>query len=235
MTILDLALVIPVYNEEECIVNVINGWYDVLRSLNCTFKILIFNDGSKDRTKEVLAQLDGIQEIEVINKTNSGHGPTILQGYHHACEIAHWVFQCDSDGEMQPNSFPLLWKERNNFDALFGYRHNRIQPKSRRFISAISRGIIHLFFGNAVYDVNTPYRLLRTDVLKNIIATIPSNTFAPNILVSGMICKKKLRIYNLPVPHEPRKTGQVSIVKLGLLKAIIKALYQTLLFIVSKK
>ena len=57
---------------------------------------------------------------------------------------------------------------------------------------------------------------------------VPADTFAPNIIISGEINKKTENIYNTPVKHQHRRTGQVSIVKLKLWKAAFKSLLQTL-------
>lgn len=227
MTI-DLAVVMPVYNEEECIVKVLESWLNVLSDLGMKFQIIVLNDGSSDGTQEALQVFNNDNRIEVINKTNSGHGPTILIGYKKSVKLADWTFQCDSDDEMKPDSFLTLWENRERFDALFGIRVKRNQNFARKFISSFSRIIIRLLFGAGVTDVNTPYRLIRSKVLGRIVQYIPVNTFAPNVIISGIICKFGLRIFELPVFHENRVTGKVSIVKWKLWKSATKAFWQTL-------
>jgi glycosyltransferase involved in cell wall biosynthesis len=224
---LDLAVVMPVYNEEACIVEVLQSWNEAIACLGASYQIIVLNDGSTDRTAEKLAPLAG-KHVVLINKKNSGHGPTILQGYGLAVDRADWVFQCDSDDEMKPQHFAQLWKERNHFDALFGYRAGRVQGHGRRLISVVSRLTVRLLFGKGVRDVNTPYRLMRATLLKEIIRQIPASTFAPNIIISGALAKSKARIFNLPVPHEGRRTGAVSIVKWKLWKAAFQSFWQTL-------
>lgn len=222
----DLALVMPVYNEAECIEAVVTEWDQTFIKLGISYKLLVYNDGSKDNTAGVLSRFAGSRTVQVINKTNSGHGPTILRGYRDAVECAEWVFQCDSDGEMLPEAFPALWERREQYDALFGYRDGRIQAKGRALISAVSRCAVRMLYGTGVKDVNTPYRLMRAEILKDIISGIPEDTFAPNVIVSGEFNRRKCRIYNTPVPHRHRRTGQVSIVKWKLWKAAVKSLTQ---------
>jgi len=225
-----LALVMPVYNEEACIVSVVEAWHAELTRLDIDFRMIVLNDGSRDGTAARLARFAGRERIQVINKENSGHGPTILQGYRLAVEQAEWVFQVDSDDEMGAASFGKLWAERGRYAALFGFRSGRQQGAGRRLISAVSRCAVQLLFGRGVVDVNTPYRLVRSSVLKDIIAMIPGDTFAPNILISGMLVALRQPVLNIPVPHEGRKTGQVSIVKWRLWKAAISSLLQTVRF-----
>lgn len=226
----ELALVMPVYNEEACIVEVVQSWHRELNRLGIDFVMLVLNDGSKDGTASQLAQFSANKQIVVINKTNSGHGPTILQGYRQAVSDAVWVFQTDSDDEMSPACFAQLWQRREEYAALFGFREGRSQNLGRRLISSVSRLAVGLLFGAGITDVNTPYRLIRSDILAQIIATIPDDTFAPNILISGVIASSHLPVLNLPVPHEGRKSGTVSIVRWRLWRAAARSLLQTIAF-----
>lgn len=227
MTI-DLAVVMPVYNEEECIIHVIDSWLSALSDLDIRFQVIVLNDGSSDGTWEALRAFNHDNRVEVVNKTNSGHGPTILMGYQKSVRLADWTFQCDSDDEMKPDSFRALWENRAGFDALFGVRVERNQNLGRKLISACSRTIVRMLFGSGVTDVNTPYRLIRSSLLAQVIHHIPVNTFAPNVIISGVICKFGLRTFEHPVFHENRKTGKASIVKWNLWKSAAKAFWQTL-------
>lgn len=224
---LDLAVVMPVYNEQECIAAVVDSWRAMLARLDVDYKLIVLNDGSRDATAAALEKFAGDRRIEIVHKQNSGHGPTILLGYRRAVAVARWVFQCDSDDEMSPEHFPRLWERREQYDALFGYRANREQNVGRQLISGVSRATVRMLFGGGVIDVNVPYRLLRADVLRQIIAQIPDDTFAPNVIISGTVAKARLRIDNQLVPHEGRKTGAVSIVKWKLWKAAFKSFLQT--------
>ena len=227
---LPLVLVMPVYNEQDCIVSVIEKWRTILNQRVGRSHMIVLNDGSTDRTGEALRVFDTADAVEVITKLNSGHGPTILQGYRMAVERAEWVFQCDSDDEMPPECFPLLWDKRGEFDALFGYRVDRHQSIRRRMMTLASRAAVRLLFGAGVKDVNTPYRLIRSDVLRPIVAGIADDTFAPNVLIAGELARRGLRILNLPVLHENRKTGSESLASLGLARVAWKALRQTLAY-----
>jgi len=224
----DLAIVMPVYNEQACIITVVESWVAVLSNLNIDFRYLILNDGSTDGTKDALGVFNTDHRIEVIHKQNTGHGPSILLGYRKGVQIAEWVFQCDSDDEIKAVYFSKLWKKRKPYHALFGKRTGRTQTLSRKFISKCSRIITRLFYGVGVVDVNIPFRLIRSNILKQIICQIPDDTFAPNVIISGVLSKMGAKIYEHQVPHEHRKTGKVSLSKLKLWRVTIKALWQTL-------
>src|SRR4030042_3409097 len=183
----ELALVMPVDNEQDCIVEVIRSWRDMIFSLGIDFRIIVLNDWSGEWAGERLRSFNGEPRIEIVEKTNSGHGPTILMGYIRAVTLADWVFQCDSDDEMSAVHFPSLWNSRDRYDAVFGYREGRIQGVGRRMISVVSRITVRILFGSGVYDVNTPYRLMRSEILESILERIPGNTFAPNVIISGVL------------------------------------------------
>ena len=226
----ELIVVMPVYNEAECIRAVLDDWSAALSDLNIDFEIIALNDGSKDDTQNVLSKYENDARITVINKANSGHGPTITQGYRDAATRAEWVFQVDSDDEMKPRAFANFWNRRQDYDAIFGVRAMREQDSARKFLSAGSRATIKFLYSRGVRDVNVPYRLMRARALKPIVTAIPDETFAPNILISGVLGKRRRRVLNLPVTHENRKTGTGSLANSKVWKIAARALVETLKF-----
>jgi glycosyltransferase involved in cell wall biosynthesis len=225
-----LAIVMPVYNEEECIADVIRSWHDELCLLNIDFIMIVLNDGSDDETRHKLNEFMENERVFIIHKENTGHGPSILMGYHTAVEKATWVFQTDSDDSIKSRYFAELWNRRDDYDALFGIRERQQQNLARKIISIVSRITVRSLFGKGVTDVNIPFRLIRSDILKKIIEHIPDGTFAPNIIISGILSAAGLRIFNCSLLDEGRKTGSTSIVKWNLCKAAAQSLWQTIKF-----
>ena len=226
----ELAVVMPVYNEEEIITQSLNDWAEELDRLQVDFEIHVYNDGSKDNTLQVIDQYSAENaNVVVHHKANTGHGPTILLGYRENSN-AEWIFQIDSDNEISTEFFQEFWEKRKNFDFLVGRRRGREGPLSRRLISFAARMLVRIFYGHGVDDVNCPYRLMRTSIFKETFSHIPINTFAPNVIVSGIACKKNYRILEIPVSYAQRKTGEVSIRRWRLFKAAFKGLWQTILF-----
>lgn len=230
----ELIVVMPVYNEADCIASVINDWHAMLVELNIDFEILVLNDGSTDSTATQLERFVDESRVRVETRSNAGHGPTILRGYRDAVSRATWVFQCDSDNEMSPDAFPKLWNRREKFDAVFGFRAGRAQNAARRFLSGGSRVVIKTLFGRGVRDVNVPYRLMRAAVIRPIVEAIPDETFAPNIIISGVLSRRRARITNLPVAHQGRRTGTASLSSTKVWKVAAKSLWQTLRFRMPK-
>jgi dolichol-phosphate mannosyltransferase len=222
----ELSIVMPVYNEEAVIAEVVTAWILELERLGIDYEFLVYDDGSGDETGRILERLAWQQRgLMVTRKANSGHGPTILRGYREA--IGEWVFQVDSDDEMGPEHFADLWKQRDDYDLLIGRRQHRNSPLARRFITAMSRAAVWTVFGSAVTDVNAPYRLIRRSSLVAILSMIPDDTFAPNVIISGLAARSGLRVREVLVPHRGRRTGTGSIARWRLWQAAVRAFGQT--------
>lgn len=229
----DLTIIVPVYNEDEVIKSVLMNWVSFLKDLNIDFEIIVYNDGSKDNTLEKVNQVASKnKEVIAIDKKNSGHGPTIIQGYRDS--LSKWVFQMDSDDEIKVNEFEKFWSARKNYDFIVGKRSNRRSPLSRKIITYVSRLTVFLLYGNKVFDVNCPFRLYRREKFQSTFNKIPIDTFAPNIILSGIASKMDMNVKEIEVEFFPRETGEVSIQKFKLLKVAIISLWQTLSYIFKK-
>lgn len=230
-----LCVVMPVYNEEGAIGEVLGKWTNALDKLVPNYIIRAYNDGSKDRSLQVMKSFcmnHVTASVEPRDKPNGGHGNTILTGYLDAvADGFDWIFQIDSDDEMGPEKFEDLWLRRSDYDFLVGIRDGRVQALPRKLISFVSRCCVKLFYGSkTIWDVNTPYRLMRASAFKEVFSSIPLTTFAPNVIISGMVARKGLRYWEVRVPQHDRKTGEVSIKKWKLLKAAIRSFIQTIKF-----
>ena len=224
----DVVVVMPVYNEEGCIAAVVRSWVETLDGLGIKAQLRVLDDGSTDSTPEALGAFASDPRVDVVRKPNSGHGPTILLGYRTASRDADWVFQVDSDGELDPSDFAPLWNARHDYDGVFGIRTNRTQSFGRQVVSLASRTIVRLLFGEGVTDVNVPFRLMRATVLAELAEAIPPGTFAPNVIISGEFGRKHFRILNVPVNHTPRRTGTSSVASLRLLRLAARSARETI-------
>ncbi len=227
-----LCVILPVYNEEAVVGDVLRKWDEELGRLGIDYVIRPYNDGSKDGSLQVMRDFAAAHKrVEVRDKANSGHGPTILTGYRDAVQDGFdWIFQIDSDDEMGPEKFGDLWSRRGDYDFLIGRRDGRIQALSRKTVSFFSRLCVRMFYGKSVWDVNSPYRLMRVSVFKEFYDAIPITTFAPNVILSGLAARHHLRCFEIWVPQRDRTTGECSMRKWKLLKAAVRSFIQTISF-----
>ena len=223
----ELAVILPVYNESGAIEVVIDDWSALLNSLQINYQLHAYDDGSTDNTLELLQQLAQHRSRLVVHThSNCGHGPTLLQAYNQN-KATPWLFQVDSDNEMPPEPFRELWGQRDSFDLLIGNRIHRASPPIRCLITWVSRWAVSLRFGRGVIDVNCPYRLFRSACFAEHIAAIPADTFAPNLILSGIAAQQHLRIFQLNITHTARATGTTSIRHFKLLRAAVRSFLQT--------
>ena len=208
-----LYIVIPAYNEEENIRQVIADWYPVVDNKSGDSRLVVVNDGSKDNTLKVLKDLQANHpKLVVLDKENGGHGSTILFGYRYALEQgADYVFQTDSDGQTFASEFGAFWDERNRYDMLIGFRNHREDGLSRIIVTKILKIVIRLCFHVSVTDANTPYRLMRASVLNEEIEMVPKDFFLSNVLITVLFTKHLRRIKYIPITFRPRQGGVNSI------------------------
>ncbi len=102
-----LYIVIPAYNEEANVENVVKDWYPVIEKMSDKSRLVIIDDGSRDNTYKILTRLaEKRPKLIALTKPNAGHGATVLYGYNYAIEKgADYIFQTDSDGQTLPSEF----------------------------------------------------------------------------------------------------------------------------------
>jgi dolichol-phosphate mannosyltransferase len=220
---LDLVVVIPAYNEEACIHEVVPHWINGIAEvvpLN-RFKLLVINDGSRDQTGNILDEL-ACQYPNLIAKhqLNGGHGNAIFNGYKMAVQMnPEFVFQTDSDDQFVPGDFRKFWEKRDQSDFVLGFREVRNDDPFRLLITRILKYSLLVIYGTYIHDANIPFRLIRTTFLTRLLQALPVNTpFAPNIFLSVLAKKSGQKLFDIPVLHKERETGEVSIRHMKLLK-----------------
>lgn len=227
------VLVMPAYNEEGCIANVVQGWKtEFIRMFGQEFRLVIVNDGSRDRTGEILDGLaaDDVR-LRVINQRNAGHGGALLHGYHEALQLnPAYVFQVDSDDQFKPADFARLWERRTESACILGNRSNRHDAIHRLVITRILRLVLFTLYGVYLRDSNIPFRLLEAGFLRSALRIIPPDSFAPNIFVAVVGARRGCDLMHLAVTHEDRKTGKVSIVRWKLIRACFQCVRELFVF-----
>lgn len=206
----ELAIIIPVYNEEKSINKVVNEYAKVLD--DHIFDIVIINDGSTDDTLSILKNLQKkYTNIIILNKKNGGHNTALIHGYKFANKRKYeYIFQTDSDDQFLSNDFFKLWNKRDKYkySLILGDRFNRQDPFLRIFLSrVILRLITLIFFKKNIIDPNIPFRLITKDYLNFFLNKNNVTDFiAPNLIMSLMAHKYAI----FKVSHIERKHGQIS-------------------------
>ncbi len=210
-----LYIVIPAYNEEANIRQVIDDWYPIVEKYSCSneSRLVIIDDGSKDATYEIIRECAKTRPLLTpLTKKNGGHGPCVLTGYRYALSMgADYIFQTDSDGQTLPGEFGPFWEQRENYDMVIGHRKARQDGISRVFVTKTLKLVIRLSFGVSVTDANTPYRLMKAGTLKKYLGLIPEDFNLPNVMIPVIYAKKNCTVKYIPITFRPRQGGVNSI------------------------
>lgn len=210
-----LYVVMPAYNEQDNIDEVVRAWYPIVEKHNAEGKsrLIVFNDGSKDKTSEKGKKLmTELPLFEMIDKPNSGHGPTVIYAYNHAIEAgADYIFQTDSDGQTNPEEFEAFWELRNQYDGIFGDRTVRGDGKGRAFVEKVVCILLKLYFEVSIPDANAPFRLMKADVVKKYLKKLPSDYNIPNVMLTTYFVRYKEKTNFKVITFKPRQGGVNSI------------------------
>jgi dolichol-phosphate mannosyltransferase len=230
-----LSIVMPAYNEQDCIEKVVYNWTTFLKTKfpNDNTTLIVINDGSKDNTKVLLDELDKkVDNLTVVHQKNGGHGNAVVNGYRKALEVgSEYVFQTDSDDQFVSEDFDKLWDKRSQSQFILGYRQVRHDAGVRLFITKFLRGTISAVYGTFIMDSNIPFRLIKGTFLQKLMDQLPNpEPFAPNIFLAVMAKKSGQELFDIPITHKDRETGTVSIVKWNLWKVCIRSFKELLRF-----
>ena len=224
-----IYFVMPAYNEEANIEDVIKQWHPICEKINQlgdNAKLVIANDGSKDNTYKIMKNLEEKYPYFIaIDKPNSGHGATVLYLYRYAIDNgADYVFQTDSDGQTLPEEFWQMWDNKEKYDFQIGTRGGRQDGGSRVFVTKTLRFVVWCMFHVWVKDANTPFRLLDVEKLKPILDIIPTDYNLANVAVSAIAVRWNYNIAWYPITFRPRQGGVNSINMKRIFKIGVKAL-----------
>lgn len=223
-----LYIVIPAYNEEENINQVIDDWYPVIEkhSGGGKSRLVIIDDGSKDQTYHMIRESAKDKPLLLpLTKGNEGHGATVLFGYQYALDAgAEYIFQTDSDGQTLPEEFSRLWSRRKKYDVVMGHRKNREDGFSRVIVTKVLKFVLWIVFGLKITDANTPYRLMKREVLKKYIVKVPEKFNLSNVLLTVFFVNGEEKIAFVPITFRPRQGGVNSINIPKIIKIGIQAL-----------
>lgn len=210
---MSVIVVIPVYNEQECIAGVLKDWTKMVQPIPGS-QVLVVNDGSKDGTGAVLDELARKEPLlKILHQPNGGHGVAVMNGYREALKLEpEWIFQCDSDDQIPASDFPRLWEKRGESPFILGRRYDRHDPLYRIILSRFNRFLVWLTFGVYLKDPNIPFRLMKTSFFKELYEVIaPMGAFAPNVFFSILAKRRGAQTLDIPITHKIRETGTPSL------------------------
>jgi glycosyltransferase involved in cell wall biosynthesis len=201
----DLSVVIPVYNEEENLPPLWEELRSVLESLRLSFEVVFVDDGSRDRSAEIIR---GFRESDarvrlVRLKANAGETAATDAGLKAA--RGRWVVTMDADLQNDPHDIPALISHLDRWDCVTGWRVNRADGDDwvRRLSSRVANPVRNTLSDESIQDSGCTFRAFRRECLRGLVLYRGFHRFIPTLLkIRGY------RVIEVPVHHRPRRFGQ---------------------------
>jgi glycosyltransferase involved in cell wall biosynthesis len=211
-----LSVVVPVYNEEATLEHIL----DRIRAVPLTKEIILIDDCSRDRSREILEELqqkfgddpDNRMHLSFHDR-NRGKGAAVRTGFEQA--IGNVVVVQDADLEYDPAEFPhLIWPiVEDKADVVFGSRFLGDRPHrvlyywhylANKTLTTLSNWFTNL----NITDMETCYKVFRRDVISEILPTLKQNRFGFEPEVTAKIARRKYRVYEMSVSYSGRTYEQ---------------------------
>lgn len=198
---IDVSIILPVFNEEKTIANVI----DKLLRLSLRKEIIVVNDGSTDLTPEILKKFQANNCLKILEHgKNLGKGVAIRTGIKEA--QGDFIIIQDGDLEQDPQDILNLLRvaKERNLEVIFGTRvlNRGFQFDIRYVANMLFALLTNILFRGHLSDIMTGYKLCKTDIIKGI--KLDSNGFDIEPEITAKLLKQKRRICEIPVSYNPR-------------------------------
>ncbi len=213
LSLMKLSVVVPTYNEERTIMNVIDAvsQVDLAAALGkkVELEIIVVDDGSTDGTRRMLDSLDSRPDIRVIvHERNRGKGAAVRTGFAHV--TGDIVIIQDADMEYDPTEFPRLLEPivNGHADVVYGSRLSGGRPQrvylfwhmvGNRMLTLLT----NVLFNSTLTDMETGYKVFKREVVDNF--RLRENDFRIEPEMTAQVLRNtKLRVYEMPVSYYGR-------------------------------
>ena len=192
----------PVYNEEDTLEEIVQR----VREVGLASEIVIVDDGSKDRTREILSSIQSLPEVRVIlHEKNQGKGAAVVTGIRAA--VGDVMIVQDADLEYDPQDYHMLLPplEAGECDVVYGSRFSESSQDALMMNYLANRFLTistNLLYGSKLTDMETCYKVFRREVVEGM--TIHARRFEFEPEFTAKILKQKVRVKEVPISFNPR-------------------------------
>lgn len=203
-----VSVVIPVFNEERTIGDVITRTRNTLEKFKIPYEILVIDDGSVDRSLEI----SKAKEANVLGETHRGKGYAIRSGFKRA--KGNIIVTLDSDGSHKPEEIPLILRGimENEADFTIGSRFFNAEasktqiPELNRLGNRIFNSLIGLLTGVKISDSQSGFRAIRSAIIKEMRLNSRGYELESEMLVKAL--RMGVRVTEIPISFEQRTVGK---------------------------
>lgn len=210
-----ISVVVPVYNEEETVAQVLES----LAKVPLDLEVVVVDDASTDRTWEILQELRAREEFAsyrfVRHDHNQGKGAGLRTGF--GLVSGDLVTVQDADMEYNPQDLPALvrkWQEAENAKvAIYGRRDLSPQKLTTRWGNKFLTSITNLLYGCRIHDMETCYKLMPGTLARAL--PMEGRRFEIEPEITACIVQAGYTILEVPISYTPRKAKKLSPFKDG--------------------
>ena len=199
-----ISVVVPVFNEEENLPELLQRLAAVMGDTGRSYEVLLVNDGSRDRSLAILKQASSSDPHLVVIDFNRNYGQhsAVFAGFEHA--RGEIIVTIDADLQNPPEEIPkLVDKMEEGYDVVGSVRQKRRDPLFRRIASRIINRVTSWVTGVQLHDYGCMLRAYRREVVKTLCASKEISTFIP--VLADMFAG---RVTEVPVAHAERVRGE---------------------------
>jgi len=199
----DISVVIPAFNEEECIAPCVEEVRGVMAGLGLPYEIIVIDDGSTDGTLAALKEKKKDVPQLVILRFDANHGQTAAFDAGFRAASGKVIITMDADLQNDPADIPRLLEQIGPWDVVCGYRQQRHDSLVRRASSRIANWVRNKFTDEEIRDVGCSLRAFRAECVKRLKLYKGMHRFLPTLLkLDGWT------VSEVAVNHRPRQWGK---------------------------
>ncbi|HEY5981914.1 MAG TPA: glycosyltransferase family 2 protein [Anaerolineales bacterium] len=209
-----LSVVIPVFNEVDNITEILKR----VRAANLASEVIVVDDGSTDGSRELLAQLQGKDGLNVLlHEKNQGKGAAVRTGI--ASAKGDVILIQDADLEYDPRDYPVLLQPIKDgvADVVYGSRFLGGPRRVVMFWHMIANQLLtfmtNILYNTILTDMETGYKVFRREVADGMKLRARGFEFEPEF--TAKILKRHYRIFEVSISFNPRDYSQGKKIKLG--------------------
>jgi len=200
----DLSVVFPVFNEEENVPILLDEIAAALRGQPWTYEMVAVDDGSRDRSLEILHQSKTkYPNLRVLTfEKNSGQTAALDAAWRAA--RGKYVVSLDADLQNDPVDIPRMMREleRTGADMVIGVRVNRQDTWSRKMQSRIGNGVRNWITGDRITDTGCSLKLVKREAIDRVALYTGMHRFLPTL-----VRLRGYKVIEMPVNHRARRFG----------------------------
>ena len=201
----ELSIVVPVYNEEESLPLLWREIREVLDPIGLQYEAIFVDDGSQDRSAELIRDFRRLDRRVRLIKLKENAGETAATDAGFKAVRGRLVVVMDADLQNDPHDIPAMLAHLDQWDAVTGWRVNRAAGDSwiRRLSSRIANRVRNALSQETIKDSGCTFRAFRRECLRDLVLYRGLHRFIPTLLrIRGF------RVIEVPVNHRPRRFGK---------------------------